>query len=62
MYKKINMQNNINMKKYLMLIIIILFVLLSCSKKKEKPFTYKIVEKQTILLEDVSVEYPSITN
>ena len=55
------MQNNINMKKYLMLIIIILFVLLSCSKKKEKPFTYKIVEKQTILLEDVSVEYPSIT-
>ena len=27
------------MKKYLMLIIIILFVLLSCSKKKEKPFT-----------------------
>lgn len=55
------MQNNINMKKYLMLIIIILFVLLSCTKKKEKPFTYKIVEKQTILLEDVSVEYPSIT-
>lgn len=55
------MQNNINMKKYLMLIIIILFFLLSCSKKKEKPFTYKIVEKQTILLEDVSVEYPSIT-